>query len=141
MQNLSIPESTRDASLSPVLTDALEIRRKHFPDTIRFHNPGLKRHQTSEITCQQTQEFVSISLTGTHCALDCKLCGTSVLRGMRDLSRNSQNLFELCSELSRSGTRGILISGGCDRHGRVSIMPHLQDLIRIRKDNFAGQHC
>ena len=62
MQNLSIPESIRDASLSPVLTDALEIRRKHFPDTIRFHNPGLKRHQTSEITCQQTQEFVSISL-------------------------------------------------------------------------------
>ena len=134
MQNLSIPEFITDAPLSPVLTDGLEIRRKHFPDTIRFHNPGLRRHQTSEISCQQTQEFVSISLTGTRCALNCKHCGTSVLRGMSDLSRSSQNLFELCSELSRSGTRGILISGGCDRHGRVPILPHLQDLIRVRKE-------
>ena len=133
-RNLYIPEFITDDPLSPVLTEGLEIRRKHFPDTIRFHNPGLRRHQTSEITCQQPREFVSISLTGTRCALDCKHCGTSVLRGMSDLSRSSQNLFELCSELSCSGTRGILISGGCDQHGRVPILPHLQDLIRIRKE-------
>ncbi|GIT09632.1 MAG: hypothetical protein CM1200mP30_32620 [Pseudomonadota bacterium] len=32
------------------------------------------------------------------------------------------------------GTRGILISGGCDRHGRVPILPHIQDLIRVRRE-------
>ncbi|MBG56291.1 MAG: radical SAM protein [Deltaproteobacteria bacterium] len=123
-----------EAQISGSLTEGLEIRRRYFPDTIRFHNPGLRRHQTSEISCQQTQEFVSISLTGTRCALDCKHCGTSVLRGMKDLSRSSKNLFELCSELSRSGTRGILISGGCDRYGRVPILPHIPDLIRARRE-------
>ena len=134
MLNLSTPEFISEARSSKVFLEGLEIRRKYFPDIIRFHNPGLRRHQTSEISCQQTQEFVSISLTGTRCALDCKHCGTSVLRGMNDLSRSSKNLFEMCSELSRSGTRGILISGGCDRHGRVPILPHLNDLVRVRRE-------
>ena len=53
---------------------------------------------------------------------------------MNDLTRSSKNLFEMCSELSRSGTRGILISGGCDRHGRVPILPHLNDLVRVRRE-------
>ena len=134
MLKLSSPKIIPEAQISGSLTEGLEIRRRYFPDTIRFHNPGLRRHQTSEISCQQTQEFVSISLTGTRCALDCKHCGTSVLRGMKDLSRSSKNLFELCSELSRSGTRGILISGGCDRYGRVPILPHIPDLIRARRE-------
>ena len=134
MLNLSTPEFISDSQLSPVSKECLEIRRKYFPDIIRFHNPGLRRHHTSEISCQQSQEFVSISLTGTRCALDCKHCGTSVLRGMNDLTRSSKNLFEMCSELSRSGTRGILISGGCDRHGRVPILPHLNDLVRVRRE-------
>ena len=134
MLNLSTPEFISEDHSSKVFLEGLEIRRKYFPDIIRFHNPGLRRHQTSEISCQQTQEFVSISLTGTRCALDCKHCGTSVLRGMNDLSRSSKNLFEMCSELSRSGTRGILISGGCDRHGRVPILPHLNDLVRVRRE-------
>tara|TARA_B100000945_G_scaffold112663_1_gene89252 strand:- start:372 stop:1358 length:987 start_codon:yes stop_codon:yes gene_type:complete len=134
MLKISSPKIIPEAQISGSLTEGLEIRRRYFPDTIRFHNPGLRRHQTSEISCQQTQEFVSISLTGTRCALDCKHCGTSVLRGMKDLSRSSKNLFELCSELSRSGTRGILISGGCDRYGRVPILPHIPDLIRARRE-------
>ena len=134
MLNLSIPEIIPQAPIPPVLTEGLEIRRKHFPDTIRFHNPGLRRHRTSEISCQQVQEFVSISLTGTRCALDCKHCGTTVLRGMSDLSRHNQNLFELCSELAGRGTRGILISGGCDRQGRVPILSHLPELIRVREE-------
>ena len=134
MLNLSTPELIFDTKTSPTSTEGLEIRRKNFPNTIRFHNPGLRRHKTSEISCQHAQEFVSISLTGTHCALDCKHCGTSVLRGMTDLPRSRKNLFEICLELSRSGTRGILISGGCDRQGRVPILPHLNDLIRVRRE-------
>ena len=132
MQNLPTlnPESQQEMpSISP---ECLEIRRHHFPDKIRFHNPGLRRHKTNEITCQKSEEFVSISLTGTHCALDCKHCGTNVLRGMVDFSRSSQNLFDLCKDLAKKGARGILISGGCDRQGRVPILPHLSDLYRVR---------
>ena len=102
MKHIKIPNSMIPAGPPPDTLLGMQIRRKHFPDIIRFHNPGLRRHHTSEISCQQKKEFVSISLTGTHCALDCKHCGTNVLRGMNDFSRNSKSLFELCSELGIS---------------------------------------
>ena len=53
---------------------------------------------------------------------------------MNDLSRSSKSLFELCSELTEQGARGILISGGSDRKGKVPILPHIPDLIRIRRE-------
>ena len=74
MKNLITPEILHtEIPLQSMM--GMEIRRKYFPDTIRFHNPGLRRHRTSEINCHQIQEFVSISLTGTHCALDCNIVG------------------------------------------------------------------
>ncbi len=141
---LSIPMSVMKGPLLPeiavprrtptVSEECLEIRNRFFPQRINFHTPGLRRHRTSEINCQQTEEFVSISITGTRCALACKHCRTQVLRGMHDLSRSRENLFELCSRLAENGAKGVLISGGSDKRGRVPIMPHLPDLIRIRKE-------
>ena len=121
-------------ALPPISAECLEIRNRHFPQRINFHTPGLRRHRTSELPCQQAEEFVSISLTGTHCALDCKHCGTQVLRGMNDLSYGTESLFELCSRLAENGTRGVLISGGCDRQGRVPLKAHLPDLLRVRRE-------
>ena len=46
---------------------------------------GLKRYETSEYACHDAAEFVSISVTGTACALECEHCAMQVLRGMDDL--------------------------------------------------------
>jgi len=99
---------------------------------IRFYAPGLKRYRTSEYGGQDPGRFVSVSVTGTACALQCDHCQSKVLEGM--LPTNGKGLFELAGELAARGTRGILVSGGCDRRGRVPLLQHVPDLKRIRSE-------
>jgi uncharacterized radical SAM superfamily protein len=101
---------------------------------IVFHAPGLKRFKTSEYTTQEAARFVSVSVTGTECALACEHCKTHVLEGMTALPKFAGSLFDLCCELAGRGARGVLISGGCDRQGRVPLLRHLPDLARARRE-------
>lgn len=101
---------------------------------IVFHAPGLKRFKTSEYAGQDAARFVSVSLTGTECALACEHCKTHVLEGMTALPKFDGTLFDLCCELVTRGARGILVSGGCDKHGRVPLLRHLPDLARVRRE-------
>lgn len=112
----------------------LKLRQAHFDSRITFHAPGLKVYRTSEFTTQNAREFVSISLTGTACALNCEHCKMSVLQGMTDLTQFAGGLFELCRRLAARGARGVLISGGSDRKGRVPLLPHIDDLVRVRQE-------
>ncbi|MDW8325717.1 MAG: hypothetical protein RMK99_04040 [Anaerolineales bacterium] len=101
---------------------------------IIFHTPGLRRFKTSEYATQNVERFVSISVTGTACALACEHCKMHVLEGMTALPRFDGSLFDLCCALAERGARGVLISGGCDRHGRVPLLHHIPDLIRVRRE-------
>ena len=112
----------------------MAVRRANFPDRIRFHAPGLKRYATSEYSCQDAQEFVSVSVTGAACALSCEHCGTKVLHGMTELPTFDGSLFELCAGLKERGARGVLISGGSDKSNRVPLLPHIADLVRVRRE-------
>lgn len=122
------------AQPSEVLDAAFALRRAHFPDEIVFHIPGLKRFKTSEYAAQEAARFVSVSVTGTECALACEHCKTHVLEGMTPLPRFDGSLFDLCCELAERGARGALVSGGCDKHGRVPLLRHLPDLGRARRE-------
>jgi uncharacterized radical SAM superfamily protein len=57
-----------------------------------------------------------------------------VLQGMTALPKFGGSLFDLCCELAARGTRGMLISGGSDKHGRVPLLRHIPDLIRARRE-------
>ncbi len=122
------------AEHSPLSPEGLAIRRAHFGNTILFYTPGLRRYKTDEFADQNLTEFVSISLTGTACALNCEHCKTSVLHGMFDLRQYPGSLFELCAELAERGARGVLISGGSDKRGRVPLLPYIADIKRVRKE-------
>ena len=114
--------------------ECMRIRRANFPDQITFHAPGLKRYRTSEYTSHVATEFIPISLTGTACALNCDHCQTTLLQGMRDLSQFDGSLFDLCANLAQHGARGILVSGGSDKYGRVPLGDYLSDLARVRRE-------
>jgi hypothetical protein len=119
------------ATVDPV---CLEIRRANFSNQLTFHTPGLKSYKTSEYNGHDAQEFVSISVTGTACALSCEHCKMSVLKGMMALPYFDGSLFELCASLAERGTRGVLISGGSDKRGRVPLLHHIPDMIRVRRE-------
>ncbi len=110
----------------------LEVKTKASDNRIVFHAPGLKRYQTAEYDQHDAAEFVAISVTGEACSLNCEHCKTGVLRGMRDLTSERQSLYELCSKLHDQGAKGVLISGGSDRNGRVPLRKHIPDLIKVR---------
>jgi uncharacterized radical SAM superfamily protein len=130
----SILQQTYAPDMQQAMDRAFAFRRKHFPDEITFHAPGLRRYKTAEYTDQDHRRFVSISLTGAECALACDHCNMSILKSMAPLPRFGGSLFEMCSELARQGTGGVLISGGSNKKGRVPLLKHIPDLIRVRRE-------
>lgn len=133
----AVPRSLEQAyplDMQQAMDRAFALRRDHFPDEITFHAPGLRRYKTAEYTDHDHRRFVSISLTGAECALACDHCNMNVLKSMAALPRSGGSLFELCSELARQGTGGVLISGGSDKKGRVPLRKHIPDLIRVRRE-------
>ena len=124
----------KPASSVVEMSQCMEIRRANFPDEITFHAPGLRSYKTDEYADQDAIEFVSISLTGTACALACEHCNTTMLRGMTDLRRFDGSLSALCASLAEKGTRGVLISGGSNPYGRVPLLPHITALLRVQSE-------
>jgi lipoyl synthase len=114
-------------------TDAFEVRRRHFPDEINFHAPGLKRYRTSEFVQHNPRAWLPISLTGDACALQCDHCATRVLQPMIALQPR-QGVFEVCRELHAGGTKGVLISGGSDHRGQVPLLKHVEQIRRVKDE-------
>jgi len=133
----STPGSLEQAytpEMQQAMDRAFALRQDHFPDEITFHAPGLRRYKTAEYPDQDHRRFVSISLTGAECALACDHCNMSILKSMAPLPRSGGSLFEMCSELARQGAGGVLISGGSNKKGRVPLLKHIPDLIRVRRE-------
>lgn len=98
---------------------------------IHFYGPGLGRYRTSEYA-PDAGRFVSISVTGAECALACDHCDSRVLERMRPL--RGARLWDLCAEAAARGARGVLVSGGSDRQGRVPLLRHVPDLARAHRE-------
>lgn len=131
---LSLPyTSSMKTDSMPAPTDGFAIRRQNFADEMHFYAPGIKRYETEEFVPQNLQSFIPISLTGSRCALQCDHCEGKLLESMRGVEGPGQ-LWELCHRLARQGTKGVLISGGCDSSGKVPIPRFAAALGRVKRD-------
>lgn len=72
--------------------------------------------------------FPPISLSH-GCTLMCKHCTGTYLQRMEKI-RNSEGLIAYCKELEKRGGKGILVSGGCNKKGRLL---HLHKVIGALK--------
>lgn len=74
-------------------------------------------------------QTLAISLTGTHCAAQCAHCGGHYLLGMVPVER-----------ADATGKASCLISGGCDRRGRVPVAAHLERIAALRQGRLLNWH-
>jgi len=120
-------------SIDYSMVNPFAIRQENFPNEITFYGPGLKPHKTSEFS-GSLKEFVSISVTGNNCALNCEHCNTKMLDNMLDLSAFKGRLFDMAKSLQENGAKGILVSGGSNIQNQVPLLQHIDDIRRIRNE-------
>jgi uncharacterized radical SAM superfamily protein len=84
-----------------------DILKQNFNDQISSFIPG--------------KQFVSLSVTGSACDLNCEHCHTHYLSHMTDVS-SEEKLRETLDSLIEQGVLGCLISGGCDSEGKVPLL-------------------
>jgi hypothetical protein len=115
------------------LREGWRIRKANFSDDVYFYAPTLKRYETEEFKNSATPYFVPISVTGPFCSLSCDHCKAKILRSMYDGS-TPDALLSLTKDLVKKGVKGLLVSGGCDREGRVPLLPFISVLKRIKEE-------
>jgi len=99
-----------------ILRKAWEIRCSSFPPEVTFCIPEKTR---------------TVSLTGTHCSLNCAHCGGRHLEHMVTLDAVDG---ETC------GAESLLISGGFDSHGKVPFHNHVEQLFELKKHYKLNMH-
>lgn len=80
------------------------------------------------------EKFPSISISGNICALNCRHCNHVYLNHFYSV-KHPDELLRVSRKLKReSGVSGILITGGCDRYGRLlNLRKFLSAIAEIHK--------
>jgi uncharacterized radical SAM superfamily protein len=102
------------------------------PKAIRFYTPSFMHYKTSHY-CSSPNQFPTVSVTGTSCALNCKHCGGKILETMHPV-QTPETLFALATELKHAGAVGCLISGGCLPDGSVPLTPFIPAIRKIKRE-------
>jgi uncharacterized radical SAM superfamily protein len=89
------------------------------PGKVTFYRPG--------------RSFPAISVTGRDCDLGCDYCKGHYLEGMIPVD-SGEHFLELARELEDKGARGFLLSGGCDREGKVPLQDFLGAVAMIKSE-------
>lgn len=98
--------------MKQLMSKAWEIRQANFADTIEFDFPTNTK---------------AVSVTGTECKLRCAHCNGHYLNSMLPIAEWRNRLAP--------NIKSCLISGGCERDGRVPLTKYLPAIKEIRDSN------
>ena len=76
--------------------------------------------------------YHAVSITGTLCELDCDHCEGLLLKNMH-AANNPGDLVDFAMRAFNRGDKGLLISGGCDRKGKLPWSNFLNAIEHIKK--------
>lgn len=94
------------------LKQARELSWKIFGKTITMYLPGMFSLDGIR------GDYPAISMTGKKCSLLCDHCKAQLLKTMPS-ALTPEELVEKAINYEKRGCHGILITGGCDREGRL----------------------
>ena len=77
--------------------------------------------------------FPSVSISGRACALNCRHCNGVYLRFMEGYTEPEEFLRAAMARMEK-GAKGFLISGGCDKRGRMLNLPKFLPVIKELHD-------
>lgn len=85
-------------------------------------------------------KYQAVSITGNWCELNCSYCRGRYLRGM--IHVNTSNISDALITMWRNGVKGVLISGGFNKDGRLPIEPFIDKLHEIKRNTglFVSAH-
>jgi uncharacterized radical SAM superfamily protein len=112
------------------LDDIIDLKLRNRMKKARAHTTLRSRKQLNFYITSHL--FPSISLTGSKCSLNCKHCSGILLERLIPCD-SPESLISMAQKLIGHGAKGLLITGGCDRKGKVPV-PAVADAIRIIKN-------
>ncbi|MFW9808062.1 MAG: radical SAM protein [Candidatus Thorarchaeota archaeon] len=98
----------------------LSTRLKTFGNKLFCYSPTAYPYRIKDHKQIGPHNFVSLSVTGTSCSLNCEHCDGHLLKGMES-TVTPETLFDRCSQIKSHGGEGVLISGGSDSEGHVPL--------------------
>jgi uncharacterized radical SAM superfamily protein len=118
------------------LAEARERSWQVFGKRITFYLPGMFSYNGL------WGKYPGLSITGSHCALQCDHCKASLLDQMIPAA-TPDALVEQCRRFSGRGHYGVLISGGCDLEGRLPWQRFLSAIAEIKRETglYVSIHC
>ncbi|MFX1519329.1 MAG: radical SAM protein [Promethearchaeota archaeon] len=120
--------------LKTSMDEAFALRKKNFGNILWAYSPSIIHYEIESYRQESPNAFVPISITGTSCALQCDHCQSKILESMKP-ARSPDELIQLCAKLSNQGSKGVLISGGANKHGFVPLLKYA-DALRAIKERF-----
>jgi len=115
------------------LSKAFQSRLNSFGKQLACYSPTAYPYQIKDHKQVRSNNFLSLSVTGTSCSLNCEHCDSQLLKGMEE-TLTPESLFERCLDIKNQGGEGVLISGGSDSTGHVPLGRFGQVIKRVKND-------
>ncbi|MHC1590497.1 MAG: radical SAM protein, partial [Candidatus Helarchaeales archaeon] len=113
--------------------EAFQLRLKKFGKILWCFSPSMIYYGIDQHPTQEKEKFISVSVTGNTCQLNCEHCKGQILHSMHH-ARTPERLLQLARSVHEIGCENMLISGGSDKAGSVPLMNFIDVIEQIKKD-------
>jgi len=117
--------------LTELQSEAFRLRKLHFGSELTFSIPGTVSYHDDTLPLPKNR-FPAISVTGSHCNLQCGHCRGKLLESMIP-AEDPETFLRVVEGLRLNGAYGVLVSGGANRNGEVPLRKFVPSIKEIKE--------